>query len=373
MGVSMKIKSALNKHRTSIQAILILAGVSIAFFFSQWLLAFLLTGRHINSFLPGYSDMIEYHMSIKTAVENGMFSQNAGYFGQFYADGKGYADWLYYGAHGFLSVTPYILTGIVIGGWTNYAPLIAHLIIITLALFVVYFCCRSFKKTLGIQLLLFSFSPFLMYYHSMMIEIEMYAVALICVAAYYFYETCRSRSALCLFALSVLLAASFRITNIVFIIPLLVNFIREKDLLKFVAIIGISITSIIIFIVNGKTSAPYYYNFLTTLKNAFYDDITGNTLSTFKEHFITSAKLFFAMNEQNSPRELTLHFLLRYSMIGISIMVLVEKVRTGQDRTGQDRTGQDRTGQDRTGQDRTGTIVRQSHLFLFSPQLPFLI
>ncbi|MCL1955047.1 MAG: hypothetical protein FWF61_03865, partial [Brevinematales bacterium] len=225
-----------------------------------------ITGFSLSKFLPGYSDMADYYIEINAAVKKGIFSHNAGYNGYiWHPDILSIADNLFYGAHGLFILLPYVFTAKVIG-WNGITPLIIHMILLTIAFLFVYFSTRSFKKAFISQIVTFTFIPFLIYFPTTMMEIQMYAWGIVLMALIYAYINHPSKINHIGLLVCVLFASTARITNIVYIIPYFILIIDKNCLHKKLKLMmGLFTVAcvLILYLVNIRLSAPYPSSFVS--------------------------------------------------------------------------------------------------------------
>jgi len=187
----------------------------------------IITGLSIQKFLPGPSDMADYFLEINTAIKRGIFSHNSGYNGYiWYPDTLSTADSLFYGAHGLFILLPYVFIGKVIG-WSGAAPLVIHTILLTAAFLVVYFCTGSIKKTIISQIITFTFIPFIIYFPTTMMEMQMYAWGIVLISLIYAYVNNPNKVNQIGLLVCIVLASAVRITNIIYIIPYFILTIKE--------------------------------------------------------------------------------------------------------------------------------------------------
>ena len=253
--------------------------------FLFFLFFFLVIQKNPLNFRLAFSDELDYWVEAATLSKRGLFSPNAGYFG--YSFGN-YARFLYFGAHGFFSLIPYALFGLV-------APRTQAVVLVLNALFMgigftsAYYLLGSFRKTLAIALPLFAFYPFYLYYQTGMVETLNYAVsvflAVLCVKC--FFSEPRQRGYLNLYFWLVIVFSLFRLSNFVLIIPALSLEIYLNKQKIFYTILKYGVAAVSVALLSIVFAATYPWGFLGELgkSKGLLDLVFTNTL--------TNIKLFF--------------------------------------------------------------------------------
>jgi hypothetical protein len=311
---------------TKTRDFIIILAVLSTFFLLYSLAVRNLTEYTISDFLPGYSDMSDFIL-INTAIKLGSFSRNAGYNGFMWEDDiLSVAPVLFYGGRGFFMVVPYIILGKIIG-WGGAAPIVIHLILLAIAFSIVYFCTNNIKKTVAVQLLTLSFIPFLMFFGTMMMEVQMYAWAIVLAALTYAYmnRPCwRSRLGL----LTAIVLASFaKITNAVFLVPyltvavwqLLSGRAEPKEVRKQLWLnLCIGIVTILAiggaFAITGRFIAPYQY--FRSMFAEHWSYSRSEALYMLLVHVKQNTRNYF------DPSETPIFVALRYMIFGYALLLL---------------------------------------------------
>jgi hypothetical protein len=321
-------KQVVSLHmRTRIRDFVMMLAVMVAFFWLFSLAVRFFTDYTVSDFLPGHSDASEYYTGINTAIELGLFSRNAGYNGYIWEyDTLSVAPALFYGQHGLFMLVPYIAFGKIIG-WSGAAPLVIHMILLAIAFSFVYLCTGSLKKTVAVQLLTFSFVPFLMFFHTMMMEVQMYAWAIVLTALTYAYmnrPNWRNRIGL---MVAIVLASLMKITNVVFAVPYLTVALWQlwagrkgpKEMRKqlwFNLCAGI-VTMLAVgaaFIATQWFVAPWL-SFHSTLAET-WSSSPAEALRLLFAHAKQNVKRFF------DPSEMPIFVALRYMVMGYALFLL---------------------------------------------------
>jgi hypothetical protein len=315
--------------RAKVRDFTIILAVLATFFLLFSLAVRGLTDYTVTDFLPGYSDMSDYFIGINTAIELGPFSRNAGYSGYIgKPDTLSVAPNLFYGGHGLFAVAPYIVLGKIVG-WGGATPLFIHLILLAIAFSFVYSCTGNIKKTVAVQLLTLSFIPFLMFFGTMMMEVQMYVWAIVMTALTYAYINRPSRQNHFGLMAAIVLASFARITNAVFIVPyltvtlwqLLTGRTESKAARKQYWInmyIGIAtiLACVVAFIVTMRFTAPYQ-NFYTMLAET-WSYSRAEALRMFFAHVKLNIKSYL------HPSATPIFVAMRYMCLGYGLFLLVD-------------------------------------------------
>ena len=299
-------------------------------FFILLLFAFFILGYHLmivymfggklQNFRPVtfVIDETDYFLEIKTAVEKGLFNRHSGYYG-FYHDRPFVSSILNYGPHGWFVLVPYYLVGLVFG-WNPFSPIIANTVILLLSSFLMFFITKNIRKTLACTVFTLSFTPLLLFFGTMMVEMVFYALSLILAALLFNYIREPSRKREIVYISVVIIACMFRITNLVFFVPLII--IKTKSKLSFlIYTISSAAASFVIFIVSSMFSATYPGGFLFPLKNMIVNRQIRQSIKFFIRHFKSSVLTFFNPGMKSASRTAVF---LRYFMIALIIIFLIE-------------------------------------------------
>jgi MFS family permease len=316
--------------RTKIRDFAIIFIILAVFFLLFSLAVRVFTDYTISDFLPGQSDPSDYYIEINTAIEYGVFSRNAGYNGFMWEpDTLSVAPTLFYGGHGLFMLVPYIILGKIVG-WSGAAPLVIHMILLAIAFCFVYLCTGSIKKTVAMQLLTFSFVPFLMCFSTPMMEVQMYAWAILLTALTYAYLNRPSRRNRFALLVTIVLASFAKITHAAFIGPYLAVTLwqlvvgraeskpeRKQYWQNLYLGMATILASGVSFIVSGKFTAPYNSNVYFHFKLAeTWSDSPAEALRLFFEHFIKYTKVYF--DPSAAPNDVAV----RYFLLGFVIVLL---------------------------------------------------
>jgi len=303
--------------------LLIISGLSVLFFIVNAAIVYLLTGRSLSDFVPGRSDNVVFYNLISTAIEHGIFSPLAGLNGYLWPGGiVTVAEWGYFSAHGMFILLPYIFFGNIFG-WGGGTPLVIHIVLLTIAFNFVYFCTKSRTKTVLVQFFAFSFAPLLIYFNTMMMEIQMYAWAILIMAIFYAYVTQPKKSNQIGLLVAITLASSGRISNIFFMVPYfaleLEKLILKKERFFKNGLYKGIITVIVIFILfwlNSRLSASFIVNFLSQMQGAVVNDGIAVALQMILDRFSYQIRIFVSLHQ------ILIFAYLRYSIIGVSLVLL---------------------------------------------------
>ncbi len=286
--------------------------------FLFFVLLFLVIQKNPLNFHLVFSDELDYWAEAATLTERGLFSPNAGYFGYSL---NNHARFLYFGAHGFFSLIPYSLFGII-------APQIHAMILVLNGLFVgisltcAYSLIGSFRKTLAIALALFAFYPFYLYYQTGMIETLFYAGSII-LAVY--CVKCSSSSPrqgtyIHLYFWLVILFSLFRLSNFVLIIPaFLIELDLKKQKVSFTCI-KYGVIGAAVALLSVIFAATYPWGFLGELSNS--DNMLGLVL----ENTLSNLRLIFDLKAGYSL-EILPRFLFFTWLIFLSIFAFATRKR----------------------------------------------
>ena len=253
--------------------------------FLFFVLFFLIIQKNPLNFHLVFSDELDYWAEAATLSERGLFSPNAGYFG--YSFGN-HAPLLYFGAHGFFSLIPHALFG-VIAPRTHAMVLLLNGLFMGISLVSAYFLLGSFRKTLAIALALFAFYPFFLYYQTGMIETLFYAgsIVLAILSVKCFTPGPRQGIYLQIYFWLVILFSLFRLSNFVLIIPV---FLIDLDLKKqnvLFTCIKYGVIGAAVALLSVIFAATYPWGFLGELSNS------NNVLSLVLENTLSNLRLFF--------------------------------------------------------------------------------
>ena len=324
---SNKVCMLLIKHTCAILSVIF---ISVLFFGVYSVISNQLTGLPISDFLPGWSDMADYYTGINTAANVGFFSSNAGYTGYIFDNNDvSVAGSLFYGPHGAFIIIPYVIIAKIIG-WGGAAPLIAHLILMTAAFIILYFCSADIKKTIIVQIVCFSFVPFIGYYFTMMMEIQMYAWGIVLTALTWAYMNKPNKANHIGMIICIVVASAIRVTNLVFGIPYFILILHElyeekrfsNTIIKKTAIGFLSVLAVwILYILHNFLRARFKGSFLWNLTTTFNGKGKLAGFQLFVNHFLSNTVSYF------NPNESVLHYvLLRYAVFGFAVLLLVRAI-----------------------------------------------
>ncbi len=292
-------------------------------FFGAFLLAFLWavqsgTGQPLRNFHPVENDEIDYYLEIQSAIQRGVASENAGFFGYF-AGGEAYvAPRLFYGAHGFFILIPYYLAGLLLG-WAPTTPLLANAAMLLAALCVLALCGGGRRGPHAALALCVLFLPLWLYFGTMMMELQLLALAIAQAALLYSYDVRPTRGKRNAFLALGLIGCLFRITNLFFFLPMLCLMARGKPKRWFVLYAALTLAvSGALFFANAAFSAAYPTGFLDgLLARAASGDLRG-TAYQLREHIFFNLGNYFTLRD--AP-----HFVyLRYAAFLLPLALLAE-------------------------------------------------
>lgn len=278
---------------------------------------FLQKGQPLSAYTSIYSDEIDYWAEAISISQYGLTAKNTGYFGY---NANNTAKVLNYGPHSFFSLMPYALVGKVF----NAQPvmmLATNMLLISLATLIFYLLTRSLKKTALLTLLLYTFSPFLYYIFTSMIELLIFACMIVLCALYYkslneeekpFYRK--------LYIALVIIFSLFRVTIIFFLVPIFIKEIFDKPKKWWWASLKFVLIALSVAIIVSITSAVYPWWFHVQLLES------SNKIVFFFRHGFSSSIKFF-LPAYNSPIELVFNYtyILWFAFLSISFF---KRIRT---------------------------------------------
>jgi hypothetical protein len=269
------------------------------FLIMYFALVFHFTGDGIFSFCPSSSDERFYYRMINTAVNEGLFSENAGYNGSYDGSETYTAHCLFYSTKGVFYVIPFYIVGKVVG-WTTYTPLIANIIFLFISVNILHFCIEKRKRTLCVLLVLLYF-PMIRFIGSGMLEVLVISNIVVIASVLYRYHLHPRKLTLIVLIILIALNCMLRISNIVFFIPIV--FILAKNKRFYYHLIYFVIAMIFSFGIkkfNGLFSAGGGGGgFL----NNFYVALNDSILSGFNllaGHLVSNIRLYFNVFDMKS-------------------------------------------------------------------------
>ena len=293
------------------------------------------TGFTLYNHIHPLSDISSYYVMIAAAIRSGMFSGTAGYTGYLFGSSGGLelevASHLFYGAHGFFILLPYIILGNIFG-WTGSSVLFINLTIITIAFYFVYFSTKSIRVTYLIQLSIFLFVPFLAYFPTLMMETQIHAWGIIVMSMLYRYNKEKNTKSRVGLLLSIVLSSFARATNLVFIIPyflleLQYIYINNKNNLKklrlfdfkflFLGSACVMLSLIFIYVTIILISPSFSISFIHGLGIAFFEHGFLFALNLVRLRILSQTAVFFSSFER------VLFISVRYGVFGLSLILLI--------------------------------------------------
>ncbi len=270
------------------------------------------------------SDEFDYYAESVSVARNSLINKNSGYFG--YSLDK-HAKLLNYGAHAPFNLLPFAL-GANFTGYSQTSALLANTATLCFSL-LIFFALRKYLRDLAIVLvLLFSFLPFLLYFFTGMLEVQMFAGMVLLLP---FFETMmdgKSRNiAFKAYFLLVLVWTLLRITNIFLLLPALIFEIvalKRKVLpvlVKYAAIV-LGMTAILWLL-----SASFPWSFIGQW-------LQSNTKLEFFFRHGLSMSLKFLLPNFGEPMEVAL----RYAFLLWSVILFFKFLRINKDALDQDRS-----------------------------------
>ena len=304
--------------KTRFITISIITSVFCLFLLSYHLMLVRLGYVGLLGFKPVFSDEVSYFLQIKAALGNGPFSSNSGYFGYYYYGQEYVADWLNYGAHGWFLLVPHYLIGLFIG-WGTFSPIVANSIILLAAFILCYLITKRAKGTVACMALSLTFLPLVLYFGTIMMEVPMYAISVVLAALLCIYVKEPTKKLETAYIVVVIISCLFRITNLVFFIPVILLKAKSKPK-RFYLIYTLCacIISASAYFLNSLFSAQYPLGFLYQLMATARQDIVSATNMVFARFRIGAISFLDPVSQPGT------FVFMRYFLIIMIVIFLVE-------------------------------------------------
>jgi hypothetical protein len=301
---------------TFVSYLIVVAILVIFFVLYNFAVSHFTVGHSLSDYKPVLSDAVVYYLEIQTAVERGLLNANAGYFGYF-QDSAYVAELLNYGAHGIMYIFPYLIIGNIIG-WNPNTPVAADIIFLFLAITVLHFGANNLKKTILCVGCTLSFPLILYYFGTGMLEVMLSALLIVLTVLLYRYCANPTSQRFFVALIAVVVCCSFRIHNIIFLIPLIAYPIPDKSqrFHRVCLLCGFALTGFM-YMIWGKFSSGYPGGFLNELFSVIRVEGSGAGIRLFLSHFILNTKNYLNIFDGNA-----LFVFLRYAII-VMIAVLL--------------------------------------------------
>lgn len=224
---------------------------------------------------PVWSDEIGYWREL-FSFNAGSSTAQGGFYGFNSASGN-------FGAHGY---SPFIVWGIpaLFGQWNYFSIPITNLIILTAAVFLAMIMAEPKKeKLIFIILLLLTYTPFIKYFYSSMMEIPCIAAAILAAGALVQYERSGTKPAFLVFTLTVIFSALVRINMSLFFIPGLFILFRKNHFSRLKSAVFLLIWlafTIGLYYFNQMVTKPYPYSDLYGLTGSIWDKLSAIFIRT---------------------------------------------------------------------------------------------
>jgi hypothetical protein len=293
------IRDFYKKHKAVTEPIavilMIIAAVSLFLLCYNALVEHYNTGKNLLWFSSAnynsqLSDEMGYFLQIKSMVEKGIVSENAGYFGYWYAGDVYLARYLNYGAQGMFAILPYYLVGEIFG-WNELSPIISNIAFLILAFLVFYLGVKSVRKTAAVIAVSLTFLPCIMYFGTGMMEVLMYSfsIALAGLICGYYKHPSRAKEAV-LIAL-IFIASLLRITNFVFFIPLIIKKAEGKSKRYYFlySVLSIAAAAVAYIANNGLVAVSYPINFLNQALGELFAGNVGTFIVMLLKKFLQNS------------------------------------------------------------------------------------
>ncbi len=252
-------------------------------------LLFLFLRRSPSEYHLMGSDEMDYWIESATIMKRGLLNQNTGFFGYSW---QTHARLLNYGGHGLFSIFPFILLGS-FTSWQQSSMMLVNAALISVSIVFSYFMSRSTLKIIANIFNLFLFTAFSLYFVSGMLEALMFAGSMMFAVLLpeLFRENGTNKVAFRWFLGLGIAWSLFRLSNIVFLLPLIfweIHYLNNKwwwVLLKY------GLISFILVFVSLLFTAPYPWGFITVLFSS------ESKLLLFTSHFMENIRLFFRFDQ----------------------------------------------------------------------------
>ena len=235
------------------------------------------------------SDEMDYWIESTTIMRRGLLNQNTGYFGYSW---QSHAKLLNLGGHGLFSIIPFSILGF-LTPWKQSSMMWVNAAIVSTAIVFSYITCRSIWKTIANICVLSLFTSFSLYILSGMLEGLMYAGSMILAVLLpkLFSENGYDKSAYrWFFGLSIAWSL-FRLSNIVFLLPLLILEILRFKRKWWSVFLKYGLISLLLVLASLLFTAPYPWGFLTKLSSS------EAKLLLFTFHLFENFKLFIRFDQ----------------------------------------------------------------------------
>ena len=252
-------------------------------------LLFLVLKRSPSEYHLMGSDEMDYWIESATIMKRGLLNPNTGYFGYSW---QTHARLLNYGGHGLFSIFPFILLGS-FTSWQQSSMMLVNAALISVSIVFSYFTSRSLGKSLATIFVLFLFTSFSLFFISGMLEALMFAGSLMLASLLpkLLNENCCDKVAYRWYLGLSIAWGLFRLSNIVFLIPLIFLEIGRFESKWWRVLLKYGLISLALVLATFLFTAPYPWGFITRLSTS------ESKFYFFTSHLFDNLILFFRFDQ----------------------------------------------------------------------------